>query len=46
MLFQSAYLLCLVLDFAISYAEQAYLDKSFGMCLALTDLKYGFRYLF
>ena len=46
MLFQSAYLLCLVLDFAISYAEQAYPDKSFSICLALTDLKYGFQYLF
>lgn len=46
MLFQSAYLLCLILDFAISYAEQCLSDKSFSICLALTDLKYGFLYLF
>lgn len=42
MLFQSAYLLCLILDFAISYAEQCYPDKPFSICLALTVLKYAF----
>ena len=41
-----SYLLCLILDFTISYTEHCYLNKPFSICMALTDLKHGFLYLF
>lgn len=39
MLLQPANLLCLILDFAIRFAEQWYLDKSFSMCIELKQIE-------